>query len=198
MCATPVLGVWVRRNPSVSAPLSVRAVRFDNNIGSARHLADDELDKSLRPPVLSTANVTLELPLPVHTAPSASRDDDATHHHELPVVDGHVAAAAASTALPFAPASVAFRNVTYTVKIPGGAEKTLLHRVSGVALPGRMLALMGASGAGKTTLLDVLAGRKNSGKMTGDIFLRGRPKDPLTFNRLVAYCEQQVRWLRLW
>jgi ABC-type multidrug transport system ATPase subunit len=37
--------------------------------------------------------------------------------------------------------------------------------------------------AGKTTLLDVLAGRKNSGIMTGEVFLRGRPKDPATFVR---------------
>lgn len=133
---------------SVLVTISVRAVRFDNNIGSARHLADDESDKSLRPPVLSTAHVTLELPLSVHAAPLAFHDDDETHHHELPVVGSHVAVAAASTALPFAPASVAFRNVTYTVKLRGGAEKTLLHRVSGFALPGRMLALMGASGAG--------------------------------------------------
>jgi ABC-type uncharacterized transport system ATPase subunit len=46
--------------------------------------------------------------------------------------------------------------------------------------------------AGKTTLLDVLAGRKNSGTMEGGVYLNGHPKDPRTFNRVAAYCEQQV------
>jgi ABC-type multidrug transport system ATPase subunit len=46
------------------------------------------------------------------------------------------------------------------------------------------------TGAGKTTLLDVLAGRKNSGRMTGGIFVNGRPKNEATFNRIAAYCEQ--------
>ena len=43
----------------------------------------------------------------------------------------------------------------------------LPSQVSGVVPPGHLMALMGASGAGKTTLLDVIAGRKNSGKMEG-------------------------------
>ena len=59
------------------------------------------------------------------------------------------AAIAAEAALPFEPASVAFRDVSYTVQLPQGrGERVLLHGVSGCALPGRMLALMGASGAG--------------------------------------------------
>ena len=40
--------------------------------------------------------------------------------------------------------------------------------------------------AGKTTLLDVLAGRKNSGTMAGEMYLRGHPKDSKTFNRLAV------------
>lgn len=36
---------------------------------------------------------------------------------------------------------------------------------------------MGPSGAGKTTLLDVIADRKNSGRITGDILFNGKPRD---------------------
>lgn len=44
--------------------------------------------------------------------------------------------------------------------------KQLLNDVSGHALPGRMMAIMGPSGAGKTTLLGVLSG----GYMGGDVW----------------------------
>ena len=95
--------------------------------------------------------------------------------------------------MPFTPCTVVFTDITYTVRLSkraGGGLKTLLQGISGYALPGRMLALMGASGAGKTTLLDVLSGRKNSGTMTGSILLNGFPKDERSFNRITAYVEQ--------
>lgn len=57
------------------------------------------------------------------------------------------------------------------------------------AKPGTLLALMGASGAGKSTLLDVLAGRKNVGKVTGEILINGRPPGD-EFTRTTAYVTQ--------
>ncbi len=49
---------------------------------------------------------------------------------------------------------------------------------------------MGSSGAGKTTLLDVLSGRKNTGKITGDIFISGKPLDKKLFRKSMGYVEQ--------
>lgn len=46
-----------------------------------------------------------------------------------------------------------------------------------------------SSGAGKTTLLDVLANRKNIGKVTGTILLNGAPRDKY-FHRYIGYVEQ--------
>eukprot|EP01133_Synstelium_polycarpum_P019841 gene19841-23766_t len=69
-------------------------------------------------------------------------------------------------------------------------ERTLLDNVNGVVAPGTLLALMGASGAGKSTLLDILANRKDTGAITGDILLNGRPRDKY-YQRYIAYVEQE-------
>ena len=99
-----------------------------------------------------------------------------------------------ASVLPFAPMTVVWRDIKYTVQLNknlGGGSKCLLQGVSGVAAPGRLIALMGASGAGKSTLLDVIAGRKTAGKKEGDILLNGFPTEARSFARLTAYCEQQ-------
>ena len=49
---------------------------------------------------------------------------------------------------------------------------------------------MGSSGAGKTTLLDVLSGRKNTGEITGGMFVNGQSKNPHTFKQNMGYVEQ--------
>lgn len=66
----------------------------------------------------------------------------------------------------------------------------LLKGVSGAFRPGVLTALMGISGAGKTTLMDVLAGRKTSGYIEGNIMISGYPKKQETFARIAGYCEQ--------
>jgi hypothetical protein len=53
-------------------------------------------------------------------------------------------------ALPFTPATLAWKDLKYTVYV--GKEKTpkvLLNRISGYAEPGKLTALMGSSGAGQ-------------------------------------------------
>jgi ABC-type multidrug transport system ATPase subunit len=52
----------------------------------------------------------------------------------------------------------------------------LLHGVYGCANPGEMMALMGSSGAGKSTLLDILADRKTTGTITGQIYFNGEER----------------------
>ncbi|XP_022154233.1 pleiotropic drug resistance protein 3-like isoform X2 [Momordica charantia] len=101
-------------------------------------------------------------------------------------------------ALPFTPLTVVFRDLHYYVDMPvamrerGFTQKKLqlLSDITGALRPGILTALMGVSGAGKTTLLDVLAGRKTSGYIEGEIKIGGFPKVQETFARISGYCEQ--------
>jgi hypothetical protein len=63
-----------------------------------------------------------------------------------------------------------FENIDYFVHHEG-KEKQLLQHVSGYVKPGQLVALMGSSGAGKTTLMDVLAQRKDNGRIEGSIMV---------------------------
>ncbi|GAY57256.1 hypothetical protein CUMW_178040 [Citrus unshiu] len=100
--------------------------------------------------------------------------------------------------LPFEPLTVAFQDLKYYIDTPvemrerGFTEKKLrlLYDVTGSLRPGVLTALMGVSGAGKTTLLDVLAGRKTTGYIEGEIKIGGYPKVQETFARVSGYCEQ--------
>ncbi|XP_068648074.1 pleiotropic drug resistance protein 1-like [Aristolochia californica] len=100
--------------------------------------------------------------------------------------------------LPFAPLSITFDNIKYSVDMPQemkeqGIEENrldLLKGISGAFRPGVLTALMGVSGAGKTTLMDVLAGRKTGGYIEGSITISGYPKKQETFARISGYCEQ--------
>ena len=82
-----------------------------------------------------------------------------------------------------------WRDLSYTVTLESGKQRQLLNKTFGYVQPGIMCALMGASGAGKSTLLDVLAGKKTSGHIEGEMLINGRPKDE-TFTRIAGYVEQ--------
>ncbi|EFW98765.1 ABC multidrug transporter [Grosmannia clavigera kw1407] len=81
-----------------------------------------------------------------------------------------------------------FKNIKYTVRHEG-QDKLLLDSVSGFVKPGQLVALMGSSGAGKTTLMDVLAQRKDAGRVEGSIMVNGKPQG-ISFQRATGYCEQ--------
>lgn len=55
-------------------------------------------------------------------------------------------------------------------------------------MPHAILAV--CSGAGKTTLMDVIAGRKTIGRVTGDIYVNGQPKNQKAWARVSGYVEQ--------
>ncbi|KAL4447582.1 hypothetical protein ABPG75_004801 [Micractinium tetrahymenae] len=107
------------------------------------------------------------------------------------------------TVIPFTPCTLTFKNVEYSVPLPPDADKEradvpsagphagnlrLLKGIDGVFRPAILTALMGASGA--TTLMDVIANRKTSGLITGDIRVSGHPMEAKTFARISGYVEQ--------
>ena len=80
--------------------------------------------------------------------------------------------------------SFAWENLTYEVKAKGGT-KALVNQLNGYLGPGNMLAIMGPSGCGKTTLLNLLADRISSGKVSGNIYLNGNPRNSVSCFRSV-------------
>nr|CAB3497368.1 unnamed protein product [Digitaria exilis] len=134
------------------------------------------------------------------------RNKDAGTEYEIsqavssdPGINGAIQRPAQShVTLPFQPLSLCFNHVNYYVDMPAEMKEQgftesrlqLLSDVSGAFRPGILTALVGVSGAGKTTLMDVLAGRKTSGAVEGDITLSGYPKKQETFARISGYCEQ--------
>lgn len=69
------------------------------------------------------------------------------------------------------PVTISWHNISIQAQ---KSEKQILENVSGIAKPGQLLALMGASGAGKTTLLNMLLSRNLKGLNTsGSVKVNG-------------------------
>ncbi|ETO84519.1 ATP-binding Cassette (ABC) Superfamily [Phytophthora nicotianae] len=126
----------------------------------------------------------------VKTSPQHSAIDTDEVFVEIPTPGAVETTKGKSSGLPFTPSNLCVKDLEYFVTLPSGKEKQLLCGVTAHFEPGRMVALMGSSGAGKTTLMDVIAGRKTGGRIVGDIMVNGEPKNPATFSRIAAYCEQ--------
>ena len=87
--------------------------------------------------------------------------------------------------------SLTFKDLTYSVDLgKKQGTKVILDGISGCFKPGRLTALFGASGCGKTSLMDVLARRKNTGTIEGEIRFAGAPCNKENIKHLCGYVEQ--------
>lgn len=84
------------------------------------------------------------------------------------------------------PASLYFENVSY-----GLNGKQILSGVKGIARPGEVFAIMGASGAGKTTFLDILARKNKVGLVEGDFYVNGEKVSDSEYKNVVGFVNQE-------
>jgi len=84
------------------------------------------------------------------------------------------------------PASLYFENVSYTLN-----GKEILSGIQGMAHPGEVCAIMGASGAGKTTFLDILARKNKRGQVSGDFYVNGEKVDDVAYKNAVGFVDQE-------
>lgn len=84
------------------------------------------------------------------------------------------------------PASLYFENVSYHMN-----GKQILSGVQGVAHPGEIMAIMGASGAGKTTFLDILARKNKRGAVHGDFYVNGEKVNDSDYKNVVGFVDQE-------
>lgn len=74
-----------------------------------------------------------------------------------------------------------------------GEKRLILDNISGSALPGEFVSIIGASGAGKTTLLNHLSGRLTATNLEifGDVMINGQNSEEIAgFSRFSAYIQQ--------
>ena len=84
------------------------------------------------------------------------------------------------------PASLQFENLSYQLN-----GKQILSGVQGIARPGQIMAIMGASGAGKTTFLDILARKNKRGTVDGNFYVNGEKIPDVEFRNVVGFVDQE-------
>ncbi|KAL6716547.1 FAD-dependent urate hydroxylase [Lecanora helva] len=84
------------------------------------------------------------------------------------------------------PASLQFDKVSYNLN-----GKQILSGIRGIALPGQLMAIMGASGAGKTTFLDILARKNKRGIVEGNFYVNGEKVNDNEFRSVVGFVDQE-------
>ncbi|KAK5090660.1 FAD-dependent urate hydroxylase [Lithohypha guttulata] len=84
------------------------------------------------------------------------------------------------------PMALQFEDVHYDLK-----GKEILKGISGIASPGQITAVMGASGAGKSTFLDILARKNKRGTVSGNMYVNGEKILDHEYGTLVGYVDQE-------
>ncbi|KAG9237451.1 putative ATP-dependent permease [Amylocarpus encephaloides] len=84
------------------------------------------------------------------------------------------------------PASLYWENVSYHMN-----GKQILTGVQGVAQPGEIMAILGASGAGKTSFLDILARKNKRGTVAGDFYVNGEKVNDTVYKNVVGFVDQE-------
>ena len=83
------------------------------------------------------------------------------------------------------PASLQFQDVSYHL-----TGKQILAGVQGIAKPGQIMAIMGASGAGKTTFLDILARKNKRGVTEGQFYVNGEKVIDSEYRSVTGFVDQ--------
>lgn len=98
------------------------------------------------------------------------------------------------------PAHLGWSNVSFTLAPQAvkasGKDPRILKNLNGMARPGEVVALMGASGCGKTSLMNVLSGRAtsmNGHEVTANITVNGKTVTAAELGPKVAYVMQVMR-----
>jgi ABC-type multidrug transport system ATPase subunit len=84
------------------------------------------------------------------------------------------------------PAALYFQNINYHLN-----GKQILNGIQGVAHPGQLMAIMGASGAGKTTFLDILARKNKRGVVEGDFYINGEKVSDAEYRSVIGFVDQE-------
>lgn len=84
------------------------------------------------------------------------------------------------------PASLYFNNVAYNIN-----GKEILSGIQGMAHPGEITAIMGASGAGKTTFLDILARKNKRGHVSGEFYVNGEKVSDVDYKNATGFVDQE-------
>lgn len=84
------------------------------------------------------------------------------------------------------PMALQFEHLHYTLK-----GKEILSGISGIASPGQITAVMGASGAGKSTFLDILARKNKRGTTTGSMYVNGEKLIDRDYKNVIGYVDQE-------
>jgi len=93
------------------------------------------------------------------------------------------------------PVKLTFNNLKYSVKKKDGSGMfDIVKGVSGYAMPGQTLYIMGASGAGKTSLLNIISkriGKHSNNTLEGELMINDKLKvNDDNFGKLCGYVMQ--------